>query len=239
MLVQCSSCRKLFSANDESCSCGASVTTSLAYDDPATDAIKSAKTQPNAPATTQDLHSAALTAQSAAGEPILFPTSTPKFVVMYFATFSLYHYFWAFKNWQYLKTHRNVHCIPLVRTCFFIVWCYGMMKDVQAIAKETNPTFQMSDRIGLYYPLCFMIGWLFSFTLIAFPNSPGNAVAWLAVMSPVIPLAHATSYICLINKDAGKQSLVNSRFTVWNYLAIVVGAAIWLRYLFLMVRGVS
>lgn len=67
-----------------------------------------------------------------------------QFFLMYLCSFGLYHYWWAYKNWQQLKIHRKLECSPGKRTLgmmvpflgYFFLWL--QFNDINTAAKESQ-----------------------------------------------------------------------------------------------------
>jgi hypothetical protein len=144
-------------------------------------------------------------------EPILFPVSTTKFIVMHLATFGLYNVFWTYKSWNYYK---NTGISPGFRTWLAIWFEYSLLKEIV----KTGESFGVARKFSP--PLVFAL-WLATGLTGRLP-----CPFFLICVLCFVPLIPVIIYINEINRTAGRSDAINGKFTPLNWLAIVVGG--WL-----------
>jgi hypothetical protein len=149
-------------------------------------------------------------------EAILVPVSTLKLVVMFFFSFGLYQLYWVWSSWDYLRWRRNLKCLAFTRAWFNVIWFYPLMKEIKRIGQEVTPQTAFDEaKVGVG----FIVISVFSFLLSMIPLI-GGLFYFFFHMCLLACIISANNYVCQINRAAGKAHLIDSRFTVWNYVII-------------------
>jgi len=150
-------------------------------------------------------------------QPIFFPVSVLKFIVMDLATFGLYQIFWAFMSWHYFASlgHR---VRPGWRAWLPIFYLHSLLKEIVAVGKAAGLTKS-------YSPTGVFVTWLI-FQCSAF--LPDTFCFWLVRFVLFLPLIPVVRYVNEINRITGKAQSINSQFSVSNWFGIAVGAVILL-----------
>lgn len=146
-------------------------------------------------------------------EPILFPVSLKKFIVMDLVTLGLYNIFWAYKNWEYYKNQgRSLR--PGWRAWFSVFYLHGLLKDIL----QTGDSYGLSDSFS---PILVFVPWLLLQISSRLPDP-----LWLISFLSFVPLISVLRYINEINRVAGKSAAINSRFSRSNWIGIAIGFVI-------------
>lgn len=149
-------------------------------------------------------------AASPPAEPILFPVSLKKFIVMDLATLGLYNIFWAYKNWEYYKSvGRDVR--PVWRAWFSVFYLPGLLKDIL----QTGNANGLSNTFS---PVVVFIPWLVLQISSRLPDP-----LWLISFLSFLPLIPVLKYINEINRATGRSAAINSQFTRSNWIGIAFG----------------
>jgi len=153
-----------------------------------------------------------------ASEPassILFPVSPMKLIVMDTVTFGIYGLYWAYKNWRWFERDTNKKVVPFIEAIFLPLTLFDLCQKVRDLAwqkgsKEPLPIFPIAAAF---------------FLLNAAGRLPG-AFCLISLLS-VLPILVVQGYINDLNKSVNPDFEMNSKFTVWNWVGIVIGS-IWL-----------
>jgi len=143
-------------------------------------------------------------------EPILFPVSLKKFIVMDLGTLGLYNIFWAYKNWEYYKSQgRSVR--SGWRAWFSVFYLHGLLKDVL----QTGNSFGLPNSFS---PTVVFVPWLLLEISSRLPDP-----LWLISFLSFIPLIPVLKYVNEINRVAGRSAAINSKFTMSNWIGASIG----------------
>ena len=69
-------------------------------------------------------------------QPMFFPVSRFKLLVMSLVTFGLYEIFWFYKNWQLFKAKTGSDISPFWRTVFRVFFIYELLHEIQEKARS-------------------------------------------------------------------------------------------------------
>lgn len=139
---------------------------------------------------------------------MLFNPSILKFVVLSLVTGGLYPFLWMYKNWCYIKQHRTSKVSPFLRTVFWPFWLTALFRDMFAVCGKTSLMTKFAASNLAF--VCLFLG-----VSLVWPR-PYNLLSRL-VFVPMIALQF---YVNKLNRE--KNLPVNSRFTVLNWVTIVV-----------------
>jgi hypothetical protein len=163
-----------------------------------------------------DTHSASAAAIPSASpsNPIYFPVSLTKFVVMHFCTVGMYQLYWFYENWKLILEREQSDASPFWKTFFMFIYCYTLFEKVRSSAAALKIAHSISVQI-------LATGWILLSTLWILPD-PYGLVALLSIVF-LIPVQQAANRV--------NESLVpghdrNERFTALNMVAVVIGGLV-------------
>ena len=146
--------------------------------------------------------------------PPFFAVSLPKLSVLSICTLGIYDLYWFYKNWQRIRVRSEPGISPFWRAFFAVIFCYPCFARIKVTGasmgiKPVPPfgvlailwmIFSMAWRLpGGFFFLCFLkVGFLL----------------------PVQAFANR------INRADAPRYKPNSRFSVWNWIAIVLGGSV-------------
>lgn len=147
-------------------------------------------------------------------QPMFFPVSRLKLLVMSLVTFGLYEVFWFYKNWQLFKAATVRDISPFWRTVFSGIFCYFLFKEIKDGAKSycVYPKFS---------PFLLTIVWIGFNMCFRLPN-PYGLVSNLSVIA-LLPVQETVNKL---NCVAAPNHNPNSRFSVWNIVTIAVAGSL-------------
>lgn len=144
-------------------------------------------------------------------QPYFFAPSTLKFFLMSACTIGIYELYWFYKNWVLIKARANKGIMPFWRAFFAPLWAYSCFKYVKLAANEKGvPAPSLIGLLALFY---FILQ-----SLWRLPNP-----YWLASILSFVPLLPMNAAALEINKKIGAIGSENSKFTPWNWVALVGG----------------
>ena len=148
--------------------------------------------------------------------PIYFPVSLTKFAVMNFCTLGMYQFYWFYENWKFIRDREQSEVSPFWRTAFAFIYCYPLFEKIRSSAA--------SLKIGQPFAVPLLAtGWILSSFLGVLPDPYG--LAFFLSFLFLIPVQQTANHI--------NDSLVpghdrNDRFTVWNKMAVVIAALLFI-----------
>jgi hypothetical protein len=147
------------------------------------------------------------------GEAPFYAVSTLKFTVMTLATAGFYLLYWFYKHWRYVHSREQV--LVIVRTIFYPVTAYSLMRRVQEMAPQAGTP-------GIRQPgmLAFLV---FFFALLG--NAPDPY--WLASLLSILPLLPVQAAVNELNRKVAPDADPNERFSGGNIAWIAIGALLW------------
>ncbi|WP_051203340.1 DUF4234 domain-containing protein [Hugenholtzia roseola] len=152
-------------------------------------------------------------------------TSVSIFILLSFATFGLYDFWWMYKAWRFLKQKDNLNIYPVLRTIFAFFYFHSLLKRILAFAQEQG--YQK------HYPAdSFAAGFIVLYFL-ANVSFPYNMVSFLSTFLLVPPLK-AFNFALLQSSDefevVDRKSLNGGQIFL-----LVVSLLIWVLFLGLIV----
>ena len=144
-------------------------------------------------------------------QSVFFNVSPVKLMIMSMVTFGFYEFFWSYKNWYYVSEHTNRKNHPFVRSMFFYLTSFVLLGEFQKAGKPQNiaPGFPLPLLGLLYLILQFGAPILIPVTI--------PSIGTLALLP-------AQRYINSLNKNT--PTPINDKFTIANWIAIVIGGAL-------------
>jgi hypothetical protein len=148
--------------------------------------------------------------EGAAEEPLFFAVSPLKLVVMSLCTFGLYEVFWFYWNWKMLKSQGH-DVWPVPRAIFGIFFCHSMFGEI----RDRGAAMGIQPRLP---STGYAWGWVIAQLTWRAPGAYG-LLFFLSILFMVPVQIHANR----INTAAAPGHAPNDRFTLWNWVAVVLG----------------
>jgi hypothetical protein len=144
-------------------------------------------------------------------EVFYFAVSPIKLVVMSVCTLGFYQIYWFYKQWVLIKQRSEPLIIPWARALFGVFWCYSCFECI----RNDERILEIESDLPAG-PLA--VGWI------------AASLAWrlpqpyflIGLLGPLL-LVPVQRHINHINQMVAPNHDENSRFSVWNGLAIAVG----------------
>ena len=151
-----------------------------------------------------------------------FQVSSFKFAVMATCTLGLYEFYWFYKNWELTKIREESKIIPLLRAFFSFIFCFSLISKIRdrGVTKGLELTFGLNSSHHKFKCSVWLvcIPWI-STSLMLYSSKP---IWWLSLFAWIY-LLPAVRLVNDITKLVSPDSDKNSSFSVWNWLAIVLG----------------
>jgi hypothetical protein len=153
-----------------------------------------------------------------------FAVSKKKLVIMSIATSTIYQLVWFYLNWRQVQ-RSGAMVAPFVRTLFSPIFCYALFDRVRWYRKDLPSSRLPAGFLALgWIVITLLSGFLDRFDTL---GSRGAAVTMLIVAllvghSSVLFLLPVQGAIEAINSAEVPEHDSNDRFTVWNWIWIVV-----------------
>lgn len=142
--------------------------------------------------------------------PVFFATTTLKLVLLSLATLGLYQIYWFYQNWRLHRQRTGEKVSPVWRAVFAVFFCYPLFLRIRDY-EETS-----EDSKLLAGPLA--TAWIVPTLLSRLPDP-----YWLITFASVFALIPVQSRINQLNAQFAPGHDPNTQFSVWNWLAIVLG----------------
>ncbi len=161
-------------------------------------------------------------------DALYYPISVTKFVVLYISTFGAYSFFWAYKNWQWVRDGEGKAVMPFWRAVFLIITNFSLFSRIAHAGPDGGSRLLQ----WLYAPAAFTIMIVEIVT-----NSADRVEAipdWVFLFQIVSMLVTIpfVQYIRAINAENSNVVAKNSEFTWHSWVAVGVGVLVWSFILF-------
>jgi hypothetical protein len=152
-----------------------------------------------------------------------FSVSPFKLVVLSLCTLGIYQIYWFYKHWVLIKERSEPDIIPWARAFFGFFWCYSCFEFIRKDERDLSvePTL-------LAGPLA--TGWIVVSLAWRLPE-PYWLITYLAPLLLVPAQRHINHINLLVAPDHDK----NTRFSGWNWLAVILGVV----FLGLTILGIA
>jgi hypothetical protein len=147
--------------------------------------------------------------------PVFFSVSTRKLVIMSIVTLGFYQVYWAYKNWQLIKSRDKSAIQPIWRAIFLLFFFYPLVDKIKTVANSNGVSTN-------YSPLLVTIVWVIIriSARVSLEFSPlvvdiAICCIYALVLIPVQKTANQ------LNTTLAPDHLPNERFSVWNIIAIL------------------
>ena len=162
-----------------------------------------------------------------------YVVSRKKLLVLYLSTLGLYAIYWFYANWQRFRTNSDQKNLwPIPRAIFYIFFTHSLFNWIDSRLKMQNIEFNWAPKIlATVFVIITIASNLIDRMAYQQYGSPYTDFASLALLP--ITLAVLMKAQKAINLGQGDpDGDTNSRFTVYNYLWILLGIILWLLILF-------
>ena len=150
-----------------------------------------------------------------AEQPIFFPVSPLKLVVMSTVTFGIYELYWFYKNWKLIKQRTDSDIRPFWRAFFGVLFCYSCFKEIKKVATSRGVSFPASPG----WLAVLWIGLVLSWRL---PDP-----YWMVdILTPFV-LFPIQKTVNDLNTIVAPNHNPNARFSAWNIVITVVGGILF------------
>jgi hypothetical protein len=144
-------------------------------------------------------------------KPPFFAVSLLKLVVLSTCTFGLYDFYWFWRNWNRIRVSGESEITPSLRAFFLLFYCYPCFIRIKITG--INGGIIPAPPIGIL-AICYLVlgfAWKLPEPL------------WLIAFLRIAFLLPIQSYVNRINALASPGHDPNSRFGVWNWIAVLAG----------------
>lgn len=148
-------------------------------------------------------------------EAPFFAVSLLKIVVLSICTLGLYELYWFYRNWQLIKDREATDISPFWRAFLAVFYCYQCFSRIRDFGAANGIRPGISAGV-------LAAGWIITELAGILPDP-----YWLSGFFAIVFLLPVQAYANRVNKVAAPQHDPNSRFTPWNWVAVVVGGLLF------------
>lgn len=145
-----------------------------------------------------------------AGQPLFFPVSPLKLVVMSTVTLGIYELYWFYKNWKLIKQRKDSDIEPFWRAFFGVFFCYSCFKEVKEVAASRSVPFPSSPGLLAVIWIGLTLSWRLP-----------EPYFFLNLLTPLV-LVPIQSVVNRLNTVVAPNHNTNARFSGWNIFGTVV-----------------
>lgn len=172
-------------------------------------------------------------ANQKSNEVQFFPVSEGKFITLYILSLGLYSIYWFYKNWQLQQPKMDKKIMPFWRAIFSIFFTHSLFRliDAQASKLESKHRFNPNILATFFVAAIIVSNLLDNLTSLSGSinahSQSGILIISLALfLLSTYPLVRVQATVNRINNDM--LGFLNHKYSIWNYLLIILGTAIWL-----------
>lgn len=149
-------------------------------------------------------------------QPPFFAVSLLKLAVLSTCTFGLYEFYWFSRNWNRIRVSGEPEITPSLRALFVLFYCYPCFIRIKlaGVSRGVTPV----PPIGILAICYLLLG--FSWKL--------PELFWVIGFLKIAFLLPIQSYVNGINALASPRNDPNSRFGVWNWIAVLAGGLLFI-----------
>ncbi len=161
--------------------------------------------------TTSSIEPAPAAPSQSGTEPLFFPVSVAKLIVLSIFTIGLYQFYWFYKNWCLIRQHEKSDISPFWRTFFVYFYCHALFRRVreQQVRLEGSSTLAVD---------VLAAGWIVASLVCLLPDPYlFLTLASVLFMVPVQRTAERLNARVAPNHDR------NGRMSAGNWAAVILG----------------
>lgn len=147
-------------------------------------------------------------------QPPFFAVSLLKLTVLSICTFGIYEIYWFYRHWKRIWANGETTISPFWRAFFVVIFCYPCFQRIKQSGIDRGVGSAPSFGV-------LAIGYILATLAWRLPN-PFDLISFCSVFF-LIPVQ---SYVNRLNAAALPAHDPNSRFSIWNWIAIIVGG-VW------------
>ncbi|MBE9560860.1 MAG: hypothetical protein IMF15_08720 [Proteobacteria bacterium] len=162
-----------------------------------------------------------------------FPVSEDKLITLYILSFGLYGIYWFYKNWKLQQSKIDKKIFPVLRAIFSIFFTHSLFNRINNCAGNLPQKHRFNANIlATIFVGAIIISniidpiYLNTSLLEDLPSSGIFITSLIIFLLSVYPLVVVQATVNRINNDM--LGYLNHRYSLWNYLLIVLGVLIWL-----------
>lgn len=163
-----------------------------------------------------------------AASPPFYVVSTTKFAILYVGTFTIYGVYWFYKQWRMHQLHTWRKVRPFWRAIFSIFFVHQLFREIHRRGAD-HPEVARWGHAGaatLFVVLSIVSGIIDRITMRSETFSTLDLIGIVLALASGIPLHAAQGMVNIACGDPTGAS--NSRMSVGNVVALLVGALFWL-----------
>ncbi|HNP63005.1 MAG TPA: hypothetical protein PKH39_03665 [Woeseiaceae bacterium] len=161
-----------------------------------------------------------------------YVVSPTKFYLLSVLTLNLYYVYWFYRNWRAVKVREGSDIWPVPRAIFFIFFTHSLFNDIDAALKERQLEFRWSPTgVASFFVLLAICSSVLDRMANKGIGSPTTDLVGTALVfvTPIL-LIRAQNAINFLCGDPFGSS--NSRYTLANWVWMILGGLFWLLILF-------
>jgi hypothetical protein len=140
-----------------------------------------------------------------------FVVSLLKLSVLSICTLGIYELYWFYRNWQLIKVRDSEDISPFWRAFFAFFYCYQCFSRIRDSGASNGILPSLS--VG-----ALAAGWIITTLTWRLPDP-----YWLITYFSFLFMLPVQAYANRVNEVVAPQHNLNSRFTPWNWVGVVVG----------------
>ena len=165
--------------------------------------------------------------------PAFFPVSEGKLITLYILSFGLYGFYWFYKNWQLQQATMNKKISPFLRAMFSIFFTHSLFRRIDEKARHLEKKHQFNaNMLATAFVGAVIVSNILdrismnSGLLADMSSSKVIITSVILFLLSTYPLVKVQATVNRINNDM--LGYLNHKYSIWNYLLIVLGIIFWL-----------
>ncbi len=162
-----------------------------------------------------------------------FPISEGKLITLYILSFGLYGIYWFYKNWKLQQPRMDKKIYPVLRAIFSIFFTHALFRRIHNRAKNMEKKHQFKPNLlATFFVAAVIFGNLLdpitvnTSVMDILTDNTIVIVSLIIFIASVYPMIVVQATVNRINNDM--LGYLNHKYSLWNYLLIVVGVLIWI-----------
>lgn len=173
--------------------------------------------------------------QDPESDSVFFTTSIRKLVILFVATHGLYAVYWFYKQWATIRESLSQNVWPIPRAIFYVFFTHSLFREFASHEVGDGNTAPEALRNQAWLLVLFALVSYGCDRAVQGTEDYGiiDLVGYLTLLGVVVPLVNAQRVANAKSRDPNGQT--NARFTLWNWLFVVIGGFIWAAIIFSVV----